>query len=39
MASRGAGRIMADMLREEYQMDGTPTGHLGDIFEREPVEP
>lgn len=32
-----AARIMADMLREEHQTNGTPTGALSDIFEREPV--
>lgn len=31
-------RISADILREELQMDGTPTSALSDIFEREPVD-
>ena len=37
MAGRASARVIADMLREQYQTDGTPTGMLGDIFEREPV--
>jgi len=30
-------RIIADMLRDDLQMDGTPASALSDIFEREPV--
>lgn len=30
-------RIAADILRDELQMDGTPTSQLSDIFEREPA--
>jgi hypothetical protein len=38
VARRGEARILADMLREEHQMDGTPVSALDDIFEREPVD-
>lgn len=39
MAPRVAHRkALADMLREEHQTEGVPTGSLSDIFEREPVE-
>jgi hypothetical protein len=39
MARRVAHRrALADMLREEHQTEGIPTGSLSDIFEREPVD-
>lgn len=37
MPSALSRRIAADILREEFEMDGMPTSMLGDVFDREPV--
>lgn len=37
MVSALSRRIAADILREEFQTDGTPTSMLTEIFDREPV--